>query len=44
MNDAVFGELEFNGYDWIGYKNVDFFGTAEFPYTFPTYPPFLALQ
>ncbi|MGE7218926.1 DUF6985 domain-containing protein [Priestia koreensis] len=27
MNDAVFGELEFNGYDWIGYKNMDFFGT-----------------
>ncbi|EOP11837.1 MULTISPECIES: DUF6985 domain-containing protein [unclassified Bacillus (in: firmicutes)] len=26
INDADFGELEFNNYDWIGYKNIDFFG------------------
>lgn len=26
INDAVFGELEFNNYDWIGYKNIEFFG------------------
>ncbi|EJS69444.1 DUF6985 domain-containing protein [Bacillus wiedmannii] len=26
INDANFGELEFNNYDWIGYKNIDFFG------------------
>lgn len=25
INDAVFGELEFNNYDWIGYKNIEFF-------------------
>ncbi len=25
LNDAVFGELEFNTYDWIGYKNMEFF-------------------
>ena len=27
INDAVFGELEFNNYDWIGYKNIEFLGT-----------------
>lgn len=26
INDAVFGELEFNNYDWIGYKDIEFFG------------------
>ncbi|PEI72633.1 DUF6985 domain-containing protein [Bacillus wiedmannii] len=26
INDAIFGELEFNNYDWIGYKNIEFFG------------------
>ncbi|WP_242212893.1 DUF6985 domain-containing protein [Bacillus cereus group sp. BfR-BA-01383] len=26
IDDAVFGELEFNNYDWIGYKNIEFFG------------------
>jgi hypothetical protein len=26
INDAVFGELEFNGYDWTGHKPIDFFG------------------
>ncbi|PHA26353.1 DUF2004 domain-containing protein [Bacillus wiedmannii] len=26
INDADFGELEFNNYDWIGYKNIDFLG------------------
>ncbi|EOP60216.1 MULTISPECIES: DUF6985 domain-containing protein [Bacillus cereus group] len=26
INDTVFGELEFNNYDWIGYKNIEFFG------------------
>ena len=26
INDADFGELEFNNYDWIGYKNIEFFG------------------
>jgi hypothetical protein len=25
INDAVFGELEFSGYDWIGRKTIDFF-------------------
>ncbi|PRT36819.1 DUF6985 domain-containing protein [Bacillus wiedmannii] len=25
INDAIFGELEFNNYDWIGYKNIEFF-------------------
>ena len=24
INDAVFGELEFNNYDWIGYKTLSF--------------------
>lgn len=26
INDVVFGALEFNNYDWIGYRNIDFFG------------------
>jgi len=26
INDAVFGELEFNGYDWIGNKSINFSG------------------
>ncbi|PHB57668.1 DUF2004 domain-containing protein [Bacillus wiedmannii] len=26
INATVFGELEFNNYDWIGYKNIEFFG------------------
>ncbi|PEU22052.1 DUF6985 domain-containing protein [Bacillus wiedmannii] len=26
INDVIFGELEFNNYDWIGYKNIEFFG------------------
>lgn len=26
INDVVFGELEFNGYDWIGHKAINFFG------------------
>lgn len=26
INDVVFGELEFNNYDWVGYKTIEFFG------------------
>lgn len=25
INDAVFGELEFNDHDWIGNKTIEFF-------------------
>jgi len=25
INNTVFGELEFNDYDWVGYINIDFF-------------------
>lgn len=26
INDVVFGELEFNNYDWVGYKTIEFYG------------------